>query len=298
MDYIVSRAISEGVNPITAIQMATINTAQCFKLDGEIGAIAPGRFADINILSDLSKVKIEKVIINGKDVAECGCLLNKTDDYIYPEQFRASVKISRQIKASDFSVKAPDGAQTVDVKTIEVHEASSLTTKTIRRLPVEGGLIDSIPAMDILKVAVIDRHHENGSMSVGFVKGFNLKKGAVASTYAHDAHNLLVVGVNEEDMAFAANKLIECGGGMIAVEDGKVLTLLELPIAGLISDEPAIDVAKALRGLEAAWLELGSPIVSPFMTMSLLSLAVIPEIRITNRGIVDVTHMKLTSLID
>lgn len=299
MDYIIRRAIEEGVSPVTAIQMATINCAECFGLSQDLGAIAPGRYADLNLLSDLTRMEVKKVILGGRLAAEEGVLLpGAEENYIYPEHFRKSVKLSRKFTGDDFDIIAPEGSATVDVKTIEIHEANVMTTQTTRRMPVRDGKIQADNAQDILKVAVIDRHHPEGGMALGFVKGFNLKSGAAASTYAHDAHNLLVIGLDEEDMACAVNSLIDCQGGMVVIENGRALAKFEMPIAGLLSDKPAAEVARSLNRLAEAWLELGSPIVSPFMTMSLLSLSVIPEIRITNRGLVDVTQMKLTSLIE
>lgn len=296
MDHIIRRAVEEGVKPVTAIQMATLNVAECFGVSQDIGAIAPGRFADINIISDLTKAVVEKVIIGGEVVAQNGCVTANAEHYDYSDEFRHTIKLTKKFMPEDFIIKTPMIGETAEVQVIEVHNAVVTTTKTTRRFPVIDGRILSQPEQDIYKVAVIDRHHESGRKSMGFVKGFNIKKGAVASTYAHDAHNLLIVGTNDSDMAFAANKLIECGGGMIAVQGGEVLALLKLPVAGLLSDRPAHEVAEKLESLAEAWRALGSEMVSPFMTMSLLSLCVIPEIRITNKGLVDVGKMKLTTL--
>jgi adenine deaminase len=296
MDHIIRLAISAGVSPVKAIQMATVNTARYFKLDGDIGSLAPGRYADINILSSLEDVRVETVMIGGKTVASSGKLVSKTDHYFYPDVFRHTVKLSHKIDPSCFALKAPNGADSAQVKVIGVHNASVITTQTVQALPVHNGCILSAPERDIIKVAVINRHNPQGGMSVGFVSGFKLTHGATASTYAHDAHNLMIIGTNDEDMAFAANTLIDCEGGMTAVCNGSVLALLALPIAGLMSDLTAPVVAQKLKELEDAWKQLGSPLVSPFMTMSLLSLAVIPEIRITDKGLVDVLKNKLTTL--
>lgn len=296
MDYIIRLAVANGVRPVTAIQMATLNTACCFGMERDIGSIAPGRFADINILSDLAQVKVEKVIINGELVAEKGRLTVPVGGYVYPEQLRASVKITRKILPSDFILKAPLGMETVRVRVIGVHDSNVLTTAMVEALPVRNGEVELAPEKDICKVAVINRHTSEGGMSIGFVHGFGLKKGSVASTFAHDAHNLIVLGTSDAEMAFAANKLVESGGGMTAVEGEKVLALLRMPIAGLMSDLSAQEVASALSELSEAWLALGSPLASPFMTMSLLSLVVIPEIRITDKGLVNVYNNSFTTL--
>ena len=296
MDYIIRLAVSRGVRPVTAVQMATLNAACCFGMEGDIGSISPGRFADINILSDLAQVMVEKVIINGELVAEKGSLTVPVGEYIYPEQLRASVKITRRIMPNDFIVKAPLGSETAKVRVIGVHDSNVLTTEMVKVLPIRNGEVELSTEKDICKVAVINRHRPEGGMSVGFVHGFGLKKGAVASTYAHDAHNLIVLGMSDAEMAFAANKLVDSDGGMTAVEGEKVLALLKMPIAGLMSDLSAQEVADALGELSEAWVALGSPLASPFMTMSLLSLVVIPEIRITDKGLVNVYNNSFTTL--
>lgn len=296
MDYIIRLAISKGVRPVTAIQMATLNTACCFGMERDIGSISPGRFADINILSDLAQVRVERVIINGELVAEKGKLTASVGCYVYPEQLRTSVKITRKFLPSDFIVKAALGTENARVRVIGVHDSNVLTTESVETLPVRNEEVELATEKDICKVAVINRHSAEGKMSVGFVRGFGLKKGAVASTYAHDAHNLIVLGMSDAEMAFAANKLVESGGGMTAVEGEKVLALLKMPIAGLMSDLSAQEVAEALGKLSEAWAALGSPLASPFMTMSLLSLVVIPEIRITDKGLVNVYNNSFTSL--
>ncbi|ODA40331.1 adenine deaminase [Desulfosporosinus sp. BG] len=296
MDYIIRLAISKGVRPVTAIQMATLNTACCFDMERDIGSISPGRFADINILSDLTQVRVEKVIINGELVAEKGSLTVPVGGYVYPEELRASVKITRKFLPSDFIVQAPLGTETASVRVVGVHDSNVLTTEMVEDLPVRNGEVELATEKDICKVAVINRHKAEGGMTLGFVHGFGLKKGAVASTYAHDAHNLVVLGTSDAEMAFAANTLVECSGGMTAVEGEKILALLKMPIAGLMSDLAAAEVAEALSELSEAWAALGSPLASPFMTMSLLSLVVIPAIRITDKGLVNVYDNSFTPL--
>ncbi|WP_139024217.1 adenine deaminase [Desulfosporosinus sp. OT] len=296
MDYIIRLAISKGVRPVTAIQMATLNTACCFGMERDLGSISPGRFADINILSDLTQVRVEKVIINGELVAEKGSLTVPVGGYVYPEQLRTSVKITRKFLPSDFIVQAPLGTETASVRVVGVHDSNVLTTEMVEDLPIRNGEVELATEKDICKVAVINRHKAEGGMTLGFVHGFGLKKGAVASTYAHDAHNLVVLGTSDAEMAFAANTLVECSGGMTAVEGEKILALLKMPIAGLMSDLSAAEVAAALSNLSEAWAALGSPLASPFMTMSLLSLVVIPAIRITDKGLVNVYDNSFTTL--
>ncbi|SDN88661.1 adenine deaminase [Acetanaerobacterium elongatum] len=288
MDAIVRMAVAHGVKPVTAIQMATINAASCFGLERELGAIAPGRLADMVLLSDLETMRVEDVFIGGRHIAHNGSLLVPCGGYQYPDELLHTVKRSEKLSPDSFKVKAPKGITSVEVRAIGVQEGSVLTTQIMRELPVKNSFIELPEGEDICKVAVINRHQPAGGMSIGFVQGFGLLKGAVASTYAHDAHNLIVLGKSDEDMAYAANLLIECSGGMAAVENGKTLALFELPIAGLMSSLPAEKAAEKLHSLSEAWVHLGSKVMSPFMTMSLLPLVVIPEIRITDMGLVDV----------
>ena len=166
----------------------------------------------------------------------------------------------------------------------------------IMDLKVKDGAVEADSAEDVMKLAVFERHHETGTKGLGFIRGFGFRKGAMAQTVSHDAHNLLVAGTNDADMALAANTLIECGGGMCAVADGKVLALVPLPIAGLMSDKPAEEVAAMVSRLDQAWKEMGCVINSPYMTMALMALACLPEIRLTNRGLVDCRTFQFTDL--
>ncbi|MFY9176207.1 MAG: adenine deaminase [Caldicoprobacterales bacterium] len=297
LDHIVRRAIEEGVNPITAIQMVTINVAQCFGLDKDLGTISPGRWADILLISDLSKIKIEKVIVNGVLVAQDGKMLVDIPKMEYPDTAKNTINISKELEPEDFIINPPNTQmKQVKVRVIEIVEAKVGTYSIEAILPVETGVVLNDIGQDIIKAAVIERHHGTGTMGKGFVKGFHIKEGAVASTVAHDSHNLLILGTNDEDMALAGNTLAKVGGGMVAVKNGKVIALLPLPIAGLMCQEPAEAVAKKVEELDKAWKELGCHLVSPFMTMALIALAVLPELRLTNRGLVDTINFKFVDL--
>ncbi len=298
MDYIVKRAIEEGVNPITAIQMVTINVAQCFGMDRDLGSISPGRWADIVLISDLTQVKVEKVLINGEVVAEHGKTIVEIPRGVYPEYSKDTMKVGRELTPQDFVIHVEDKSKdTAVARVIEIVEARVNTYARECKLPVIDGVLGIDVEQDIIKAAVVERHKATGTMGKGLVKGFNIKEGAIASTVAHDAHNLLIIGVNDDDMALVANTLIEAGGGMVVVKDGEVIGLLELPIAGLMSELPAEDIAKKVEVLGDAWKELGCDLVSPFMTMALLSLAVLPELRLTNRGLVDTVDFKFIDLL-
>lgn len=297
LNHVVRRAISEGLNPIRAIQAVTINCAECFEMDQDLGAIAPGRYADILFLKDLAKVEIDKVMVDGQIIAEGGKLLVDLPAVTYPEFVRSSVHLQEPIDKTHFRITAPAGKDSVRIRVMEIIEASVLTKHIITELPVVNGALEASVAQGLAKAAVIERHGNNKGTGLGFVKGFGFHSGAVASTVAHDSHNLLIVGMNDEDMALAGNTLAECGGGMVAVRDGKVLALLPLPIAGLMSDRPVEEVAAQVSKVEQAWRELGCSLVSPFMTMALLSLPVLPELRLTNRGLVDTVQFRFVDLI-
>jgi adenine deaminase len=297
MDYIVKRAIEEGVNPITAIQMATINVAQCFEMSQDLGSVSPGRFADILLISDLTKVKVEKVLINGQLVADKGRLLISVPKAAYSGNVKDTVKLAKKLEAADFEIRSPyKDINSLRTRIIEVREAKSGTYSIQCMMPVIDNSVSCDLSQDIIKAAVIERHKATGAIGKGFVKGFNLKEGAVASTVSHDAHNLLIMGTNDEDMALAGNTLAEMGGGMTVVKDGKILAVLPLPIAGLMSEDSSEVIAKKIKALEESWKVLGCNLTSPFMTMALLALAVLPELRLTNRGLVDTIKFQFVDL--
>ena len=285
LDHIVRRAVEEGIDAVTAIQMVTINCAQCFQMDHELGSITPGKCADMVLLNNLEDLQVTKVWIDGDLVAENGAMTKELAPYEYPEWATHSMHVGETITADTF--KIPASAEEVTVRAIEVIPAHVGSIERFITLKAQNGYLESDPSQDTLKTVVFERHHETGTKGVGFVKGFGIECGAMASTVAHDAHNLLVIGTNDEDMALAANTLIECGGGMVAVQNGKVLGVVPLPIAGLMNDKPAEEMSEMVEALEAAWAQIGCSMPSPFMTMALIPLACLPELRLTNRGLVD-----------
>jgi len=296
LDHIVKRAIEEGVNPIEAISMVSLNVAECFFLSQDFGSVSPGKVADINLLNDLTQVQVDKVINGGKLVAEGGHLVQDSSSFIYPDWAKDTVKLKAPLKESDLILSA--SGDTVSANVIEIQEAKVGTACVVEALLVVDGAVLADIDKNIAKVAVFERHKATGTRGLGFVKGFDFKSGAVASTYAHDAHNLLIVGTNDADMVVAGNQLAACGGGFVAVKDGEVIALLPLPVAGLMSDHAAKEVAGEIQKLEDAWVQLGCELVSPFMTMSLLALAVIPDIRITNKGLFDVLQFKFIDVLN
>ncbi|MEM0054352.1 MAG: adenine deaminase [Nitrososphaeria archaeon] len=292
LDHIINRAIEEGVDPVKAIQMVTINTAEHFNVDNEVGIIAPGKLADILVLDNINPLKVSMTFIGGKLIAKDGNMLKKVSEYSYPLHVKETVKLKRPLTPNDFKIYVPYDTEKIKVNVIEVIEGSVLTRKRIFEVSVINNEIIQNLDRDILKVATIERHKGSGEIGIGLLTGFKFKSGAVASTVAHDSHNLLVVGTNDRDMAYACNKLAEVGGGMIAVDKENVLALVKLPIAGLISDQPIENVCAQIKSLSDAWKKLGCTMINPFMTMSLLALSVLPEIRITNKGLIDTVNFK------
>ncbi len=297
MNHVVRRAIEEGLDSVRAIQMATINVSEYFRLGHDLGAISPGKCADIIFVRDLGQMVVDKVLVDGQLVAEGGRMVVELPQYEYSAAARRSVRLNRPLVAGDFLVRAPGGARMVTTRVMEVSGGQVVTRHLQLERPVEDGVVKASAAEDLAKVASVERHRGTGQIGLGFVRGFGLHAGAVASTIAHDSHNLLIVGTNDADMAFAGNTLAETGGGMVAVRDGQVLALVPLRIAGLMSEEPVEVVNEQVQELAGAWRELGCDLASPFMTMSILALPVIPELRITNRGLVDTVNFTPVELI-
>ena len=299
LDRVLRVAIANGLDPVTAIQAVTINAAEYYGVDNDLGALSPGKIADVVFLEDLATVDVGRVMVDGALVADdgewldTGALPGGADHTeavhdAYPEWARDTVAIDAPT-APDFAIPAPDGAETVEATVIRAHENEVGTTRETATLPVEDGTVAA--ADGVSKAAVLERHGGDGSIGRGFVTGFGFERGAIASTVAHDSHNLLVVGTDDAAMERAAQRVVELDGGMVAVDD-EVLAEVPLPVAGLMSDQPLSTVASQVSDLERAWRALGCDLDSPFMTMSLVALAVIPELRLTNRGLVDTVEFE------
>ncbi len=299
LDFIVRKAVECGIDIVSAIQMVTINTATCFRMEHELGSITPGKCADIVFLDDLEAVHVTRTLIDGAVVAESGAITFALAPFDYPEWVTHSMHLGREITPDAFRILAPEGTaegDTVTVRAIELLPGSVPDREAHVALTVTDGALESDLAQDVLKTFVFERHHATGTFGAGFTKGFGIKRGAMASTVAHDAHNLLVVGTNDGDMALAANTLAAVGGGMVVVADGEVLGLVELPIAGLMNDLAAPEMSEKVHRLEKTWADIGCTMPSPFMTMALIPLACLPELRLTNRGLVDCTTFSFADL--
>ena len=297
MNRVIRHAIAQGLKPITAIQMATLNTAQHFGLERELGSITPGRRADLILTSDLTALPIEMVIARGEVLAEDGKLIADIPAYAYPESARNTVKMGRKLAAGDFDIAAPAGANQVKARVIGVIENQAPTRALECPLKVSQGLVEMDRDNDVCQIALVERHRATGQVTNAFVSGFGYNTDcAVASTVAHDSHHMIVVGTSKADMAIAANKLGEVGGGIVVVSKGKVLALVELPIAGLMSDERAEVVAEKAGKMVEAMARCGCTLNNAYMQHSLLALVVIPELRISDIGLIDVTRFARTEL--
>lgn len=298
MDRVVRHAIAQGLRPITAIQMATLNAAQHFGLEREIGSIAPGRRADLIISSDLATLPIEMVIARGKVLAEHGRLVVEIASYPYPASAMGTVRMGRTLAAADFAVPAGRNCNEVTARVIGVIENQAPTRALERRLPVRNGMVGTDLAADVCRIALVERHRGTGGVVNAFVSGFGYDRPcAVASTVAHDSHQMIVVGTNEADMAQAANRLQQVGGGVVVISRGEELALIELPIAGLMSTERAEIVAAKANRLIEAMRSCGCTLNNAYMQHSLLALVVIPELRISDLGLIDVRTFARTDLI-
>lgn len=295
MNRVVRHAIACGCDPLVAIQMATINTATHFGLERELGSIAPGRRADLILTSDLRELPVEMVFARGVKVAEGGQLAVPCPHYHWPAAARATVHLARSLTAADFAIPAPAGAARVKARVIGVVENQAPTRALTADLDVTGGLVEA--QGEVAQIALVERHRATGTVVNALVAGFGYSgRVALASSVAHDSHHLIVVGTDRDQMALAANRLAEVGGGVTLWRDGQELALVELPIAGLMSDRPAREVADKTQALVAAMVDCGCHLNNAYMQHSLLALVVIPELRISDKGLIDVTRFAVTDL--
>ena len=288
IDHCVRKAIRLGLPPISALQIATINPARHYRLQN-LGAIAPRFWADFIVFDDLKKFSIRQVYKKGVLVAEDGRYLGRTPAKVGLP--RSTMNLRYQ--PGDFRVRAGGGKK---IKVIEIVPQQIITRTAIVAPKVEDGEIVADTRRDILKLVVVERHRATGNVGVGFVRGFKLKAGALGSTVAHDAHNVVVVGVTDGDILTAIDELARLQGGQVAVANGKVQARLGLPIAGLVSDRPLAEVIKGIEDLNVAARALGCELPAPFMTLSFLSLSPIPELKLTDQGLIDAVKMQRTEL--
>ncbi|MNQ92904.1 Adenine deaminase [compost metagenome] len=290
MNEIVRRTIAEGIDPVEAIQMVTINPATHFGF-GDIGVLAPGKRADLVVITNLQQMTIDGVYLAGTKAAAQGELLLNIPSYIYPESVKSSVKRA-PVKLQDLYIEAK-GNQ-VRARAIEVIPDQNLTGGLEVSLKVQGGIVQPDLAADILPLLVIERHEQSGLIGKTFVRGMKLREGAIAQSVAHDTHNIIVTGTNYEDMKVAANRVIAMNGGICMIRDGKVIGDLPLRIGGLMSDElTGKEMSAAVSELHRlAEEELGCTLHVPFMHLSFLSLVTSPKWKITDLGLIDAENFK------
>jgi adenine deaminase len=286
IDAVVRKAIKLGLDPVRAIQLATINTAERFRIPN-VGAIAPGYLANIAVLSDLRKFKSDMVFHHGKLVARDGVPL-------FTPLVRANKQMSHTMKVKPFEIeRLKINADTWHHPIIDIVPNQIITRSVNEKAKIVDGAVIADTKRDILKLVVIERHKVTGNIGLGLVKGFGMKRGALASSIAHDSHNIVAAGTNDDDIYTAIKEVEALGGGLVVAANGRVISALPLPIAGLLSDQPLNKVVKKLDEVEKAAAELGSKLAAPFATLSFLALPVIPELRLTDKGLVDVLQFKM-----
>jgi adenine deaminase len=290
IDSMVRQAVRWGLDPILAIQMATLNTAEYFRLD-DLGAIAPGYRADIISFDHLGRFQIKKVFKDGKLVADTGKILSSPIRKRESPKVKESVRI-KPLQKGAFLLRSNQPL----TKVIQLIPDQIVTKKVMKKILLKEGVAYPDIKEDILKISVVERHKATGNIGIGFVQGFGLKMGAIGSSVAHDSHNLVIVGTNDQDMLKAVEIIQTMGGGLTVVMNGKALASLPLPIAGLMSEASVAKANLQLEVLHRAVKKLGCKIPDPFMTLSFLSLPVIPELKITDKGLVDVNQFKFVPL--
>jgi adenine deaminase len=288
VDFLVRYVIKLGIDPISAIQMGSLNAAECYKVDQKVGAIAPGRFADVLLVSDLPSLKVAAVVANGKLVAREGKLLKPAESPEYPASFYNTMKLDRPITADDLYLYVDQRAKAASVLCVHMDlNEGLLSRRRDATVPVRSGRIQPDPGQDVLYISVTDRYTGKGMSGRGLISGFGLKRGAIATSPSPDDNNIICVGASVEDMAVAINHVVKLGGGQVVVEDGQVKAELPLPICGIVADLPAEEIAAMERKLNEATYALGTQLKRPFFFLIFLSITAIPEYAMTDRGLVE-----------
>ncbi len=296
MDRIINEAVELGVDPVKAIQLATIGPAIRLHIDDHIGVVGPARFADIVLSPSLQRLEPKTVISMGEIIYRDGELLYDFERPRIPEWAKRTVNIPREIRPDELLIRI-DGADKAKVNTIKVTPGSALTKLSVEELPVKNGYISCDPERDIIHLAVVERHKGTCNIGKGFIKGLGFKAGAIAQTIAHDTHNLLVAGKSPEDMSVAISMVREIQGGIVIVDSGEIVAEVELPVAGLMSDEDPYTVYRKFKNLTKKVSSYGVEFEAFFMTLALVALPVIPEVRLTDRGLVDVNSARIIDVI-
>lgn len=297
MDYAVRRAIEEGLDPVTAIQLATLNPAEHYHLDQDIGNLAPGRYADIVLVRDLNKFRVEDVIVGGQLVVKNSRYIAKTKPGKRPKWLYRTMNLKRKVRPEDFDITVPKESRMVTARVMKIIDDGTFCPPSewaTASLPAKDGIVQLDGKKDVLRIAAVERYFATGNIGKGFISGLGFKEGAIATSNAHDHHNIVVAGADTKDMAFAANTIAGIGGGATVVHHGKCMKTVELPIGGIISEEPEPDLRKALAELDEASYRLGSRLKSPFAALILCTVcAVVPPLAISDKGMIDVNRHEL-----
>lgn len=294
ISYNIQRAIELGMAPIKAIKIATLNTAKHFRLDHQLGSLSPGRFADLVLLKELDHIKPAAVFKSGVPVASEGKLLTELTG-TYPDFLNTTVKLSEDLSVTDFIVGS--NSDEAEVRVINLYPDQIINFETKEKLKVVEGMVQTNQERDILKLSVVERYGKNGQVGSAFVRGFKLKSGAIASSVSHDHHNIVVAGTKDEDMLTACLALEKSQGGFVAVDQGVVKGILPLPIGGLMSPLSADEVMQRMDQLNAIVSAMGSDLPAPFMTLSFVSLPTVPELGLTDKGLISVKDHQIIPLI-
>lgn len=296
IDHLIRKSIQLGMDPIKAIKCASYNTARYFRQDAEQGSVEKHKQADLVVLDDLERIRVQTVVSQGRVVARNGKLTVNLRKRKVPAFALKTMNLGARPTGTRFMIKAPVETGEATVRVIRAIEGQVVTRSETATVPVKDGFALPRIEEDILTIAVAERHRRTGNVGVAFVKGFALRKGAIASSVAHDSHNIIAVGADVDSLAYAVNKLTDLGGALIAVKGRKTLASVRLPLAGLISLDNGARVASQLAALHSAARSLGIGLKEPFMTLSFLALPVIPELKLTDKGLVDVREFKFVDL--
>ncbi len=296
IDDLVRKAIKAGVNPVVAIQMAALNPAEYFGVDRDLGGIAPGRIADILLIDDLENFSVQTVIVNGKIIARSGKLITEIPRTTYPRWMVNTVRLKRAVAPDDFILKT-DREKETQVHVLKVFREQIISVKERATLTVKNGEVLPDISQDILKIAVVERHGKTApNIAKGFVRGFGLKEGAIASSISPDIHQIVVVGINNTDMARAVNRLVELQGGIAICSNGEILGELCLPVGGLMSQEPYEQAISDLEVLSNVAQKIGCNLPSPFMTLAFSACPTLTEFKLSDKGLIDICAGKLVAL--
>ncbi len=288
MDEKVRMVIDAGVDPITAVALASVNVAEYFNLSTDLGTIAPGRRADIVLVKDLDDFRADVVVADGAVVSRAGQPVSPTTEFDVADRIRSRVNLQRELVSDDFHYSVDDSARTARMRVIGVEDGSLVSSPLEGELPVIKGVVQPSIPDDVLNIAIIERHKGSGRIRRAFASGFGFHGGAVAMTYCHVYHNVLVVGASPGDMALAANTVADLGGGIAVVRDGQVVASWALPIVGVISDQPLDQAQPAFDAVNEAITSLGCKLTSPVLSLSFVALPTIPAYGLTDLGLYDV----------